>query len=467
MVAIGVLGMDATLQAAEDAAPFSPVLAVDMSARVDATAAELSELEARIADEKLPMARTLARLERELGDARNAYQEVKKQLDRRTLDMTNVRKEIEAREQESSYLSTLLGEYIRNFETRLHISELAAYRLGMDAARLAPENSNMTPEAVFKVQAQMVDESLSRLQDLLGGARFLGRAAGEDGLVKEGTFVLLGPVSFFASDDGELAGLAAQRLGSVEPSVIGFANPAYLPMCRALVRAQSGEMPFDSSLGNARKAEETKQTLKEHMMAGGPVMLPILGLAGASLLVALYKWVALSCVFLPSRRRLARVTEAVRLDDRARAGEIVAKLRGPAGRMLRAGVAQLGEPKDLIEEVMFEKLLETRFKLNKALPFVAVSAACAPLLGLLGTVTGIINTFKLITVFGSGDVKMLSGGISEALITTEFGLIIAIPTILFHAFLSRKAKTIVDKMERMAIGLLTDIEKAKSVRSRA
>jgi biopolymer transport protein ExbB len=81
---------------------------------------------------------------------------------------------------------------------------------------------------------------------------------------------------------------------------------------------------------------------------------------------------------------------------------------------------------------------------------------------LLGTVTGIINTFKLLTVFGSGDVKMLSGGISEALITTEFGLIVAIPTLLAHAFLSRRAKGITDRMEQLAIGFITELERSRA-----
>ena len=91
------------------------------------------------------------------------------------------------------------------------------------------------------------------------------------------------------------------------------------------------------------------------------------------------------------------------------------------------------------------------------LPFVAVSAAAAPLLGLLGTVTGIINTFKLITVFGTGDVKTLSSGISEALITTELGLCVAIPSLLFHAYLSRKAKGVVDDMEKVGIAFVNQI----------
>jgi biopolymer transport protein ExbB len=130
--------------------------------------------------------------------------------------------------------------------------------------------------------------------------------------------------------------------------------------------------------------------------------------------------------------------------------------------MLGIGVEHLHETKELIEEVMFERLLDTRFRLNRALPFIAVGAACAPLLGLLGTVTGIISTFKLLTVFGSGDIKMLSAGISEALITTECGLYVAIPSLLSHAFLSRKAKSVTDKMERQAIAFMAGVTKFRS-----
>jgi biopolymer transport protein ExbB len=127
--------------------------------------------------------------------------------------------------------------------------------------------------------------------------------------------------------------------------------------------------------------------------------------------------------------------------------------------MLAVGVEHLREPRELIEEVMYETVLTTRLKLERMLPFISICAASAPLLGLLGTVTGIISTFKLITIFGSGDVKTLSGGISEALITTEFGLIVAIPSLLLHAFLSRKARGVVQQMEATGVALVNQISK--------
>jgi biopolymer transport protein ExbB len=102
-------------------------------------------------------------------------------------------------------------------------------------------------------------------------------------------------------------------------------------------------------------------------------------------------------------------------------------------------------------------MLAAKPGLESLLPFIALTAAAAPLLGLLGTVTGMISTFNMISLFGTGDPKTLSGGISEALITTEFGLYVAIPAVLAHAFLSRKAKGVLGSMEQTAVGFINGV----------
>ena len=84
------------------------------------------------------------------------------------------------------------------------------------------------------------------------------------------------------------------------------------------------------------------------------------------------------------------------------------------------------------------------------------------MLGLLGTVTGMIQTFKLITVFGTGDAKSLSSGISEALITTEFGLYVAIPALLAQALLSRKAKGTLSEMEQTSVAFVNGLANRRS-----
>ena len=189
-------------------------------------------------------------------------------------------------------------------------------------------------------------------------------------------------------------------------------------------------------------------------------MIPIFGMAGVAVLIALYRWLSLMFVRRPSKKEVGRLLELVgerKIED---AEAKARNMKGPIGRMLAAATEHLRQPKELIEEVMYERVLKTKLSLNRMLPFLAICAASAPLLGLLGTVSGIINTFKQITMFGSSDVKALSGGISEALITTKFGLIVAIPSLLLHAYLSRKARNEVSKMETSAVAFMNQVGRA-------
>ena len=429
--------------------------------KLDAALDELDELRDRIAEEQLPLSRELSRLEQTLTEKRETFQQKSRLLDSRTLDLSNLRNEIEAREQEVGYLSNLLSEYVRNFETRLHIAEVQRYREPLETARTAPDNPALSDKEVYQRQAALVRVAIDRLTEATGGVRFEGEAVAAGGGVKPGRFVLVGPYAVFRSEDGRSVGTAEERLGSLEPNVISFEDPATTAAAGELVARGEGALPFDPTLGNAHKIEATEDTLVEHVQKGGPVMIPILGLAAASLLVALYKWVRLALVRTPSRKQISGLLDAVGKRDKAAAGKQAKKINGPVGEMLQTGVDHMKEPRELIEEVMYEKVLNTRLKLQKALPFIAITAAAAPLLGLLGTVTGIINTFQLITVFGTGDVKTLSGGISEALITTKFGLIVAVPSLLLHAFLARKARGVVDDMEKSAVALVNAVMKSR------
>ncbi len=431
--------------------------------QLEASLQELAELRARIADETIPLNRTLNDLETELIDVRLEFQQTTRLLDKRTLDLSNLRAEIKTREEEAAYLSNLLGEYVRSFESRLHIAELHRYENVLEAAMLAPENSGLSQQEIYLAQTRLLSASLERLHEALGGSRFEGSAVDDSGLVRPGTFVVLGPAAVFESVDGSSVGTAEQRLGSLEPAVIGFQSPDDAAAAGEALAAGWGaaaRFPLDPTLGNAHKIEATQETLWEHIRKGGPVMVPIFALAAAALLIALFKWIGLMFVRNPSQKRLRALLRAIAQNDRDEVKRRAVAISGPTGRMLRAGVEHLDEPRDLIEEVMYETVLATRLRTQRFLPFIAICAASAPLLGLLGTVTGIINTFKLITVFGTGDVKSLSGGISEALITTEFGLIVAIPSLLLHAFLSRKARGVVDQMERSAIAFVNQVARS-------
>ena len=430
-----------------------------LQAQLDESLAELSALREALAAEKIPLSRQLSELEAELTQVQEEYLRTTRTLDSRTLDLGNLRNEIESRQDEMSYLGSLLSDYMRKFESSLHIAELARYAEPLESARLEAENSDLAGDDPYVAQVGLVGTSIDRIESALGGDRFLGTAVDADGLVLNGTFLMMGPAALFVSSSGAV-GTAEQRLGSLEPTQLAFATPENTDAASALVEEGNGFFPLDPTLGNAHKMAATEETLLEHIQKGGVVMIPIFTMAGFALLVALYKWLALLFQRKPSKKSVARLLEAVSRQDQDAAAEAVRYVKGPAGRMLQAGVEHMNEPRELIEEVMYETVLTTRLKLQSLLPFIAICAASAPLLGLLGTVTGIISTFKLITVFGSGDVKTLSGGISEALITTEFGLIVAIPSLLLHAFLSRKARSIVSHMETSAVAFANEVSRS-------
>ena len=165
---------------------------------------------------------------------------------------------------------------------------------------------------------------------------------------------------------------------------------------------------------------------------------------------------------MPRPGSLHDILKAINDGDSAKALELAKAVEGPAREMLVDAVEHSDESKELVEEVMYERMLEVQPKLERLLPFIAVTAATAPLMGLLGTVTGMINTFKLITIFGTGDAKQLSSGISEALVTTEFGLIVAIPSLIMHALLNRRAQGVMANMERMAVAFVNGLAVSRS-----
>ena len=126
----------------------------------------------------------------------------------------------------------------------------------------------------------------------------------------------------------------------------------------------------------------------------------------------------------------------------------------PLGRVLRVYHADPGADVETLELRLGEAILKELPRLNRALTLLKVIAVVAPLLGLLGTVTGMILTFQAITLFGTGDPKVMAGGISQALVTTVQGLAVAIPTLLLHALVSAPARRLGQVLEEQAAGLV-------------
>ncbi len=141
--------------------------------------------------------------------------------------------------------------------------------------------------------------------------------------------------------------------------------------------------------------------------------------------------------------------------------EFLKPKKGSTARVLKATVRNLDKDREHIEDIITEATMHEGTRLDKLSSTILVIAAVAPLLGLLGTVTGMIATFDIITEFGTGDPKLLSGGIAIALVTTELGLIVAIPLLLGGNLLNSWAESIKDNMEHAALHIVNEYNKLK------
>ena len=126
----------------------------------------------------------------------------------------------------------------------------------------------------------------------------------------------------------------------------------------------------------------------------------------------------------------------------------------PLGRVLKVAADNPGLDAESLELKLHEAVLKERPGIESGLNLLKIIAMVAPLLGLLGTVTGMIITFQMITLFGAGDPKAMAGGISQALITTVLGLVVAIPTVLLHTLVSGKAQGILHVLEEQSAGIV-------------
>ena len=111
---------------------------------------------------------------------------------------------------------------------------------------------------------------------------------------------------------------------------------------------------------------------------------------------------------------------------------------------------------EALELRLDEAILQESAPIRRGATFVKVLSVVTPLLGLLGTVTGMIEVFQAITLFGAGDPKLMAGGISRALVTTVLGLVMAIPLTLLHSFISEKARSLVELLEEQSVGMVAE-----------
>ena len=201
----------------------------------------------------------------------------------------------------------------------------------------------------------------------------------------------------------------------------------------------------------------------EIIKAGGPVMWPIIALSiGATAILLERLWSLQERRVIPPELRVKvwKLVETGQLTDR----HIAALEQNSAlGQILAAGLANRNRPREYIKEAIEDTGRHVVHELERFLNMLGTIAAVSPLLGLLGTVTGIIVAFNAITHQGVGDPKMLSGGIGQALICTAAGLIVAIPSLMGYRYLRGRVDGLVVSMEKEALKLVRSLDGFRAI----
>lgn len=216
----------------------------------------------------------------------------------------------------------------------------------------------------------------------------------------------------------------------------------YLSMIDDLESAKEGFENFglDPSRGTILGMLVQAPSLGERVQQGGLVGYVILALLCLGLVMVAERLVVLN---KEGKKIKAQLDNPVAGDD------------NPVAQLVKAFEENKGKDLETLELKLDETILKTAPVLERGIPTIKILSAVAPLLGLLGTVTGMIATFQSITLFGTGDPKLMAGGISTALITTVLGLVCAIPLLLLHNLVASKSKGLLQILEEQAAGLLS------------
>ena len=417
----------------------------------DATS-RLSELRKLVEEEKIPLSADIRRLEREAQEKRTEVDRLNRIRDNRDANLIQLKEEVKTGNAEIESIRRILADYTRSWaETMPPAERINLKDMHEEFAKSSNGNRKEEIQSLLnttKLSAQFIEKQA-------GGMKFSGNAiVPPEGTREEGLFWSIGPVLYFAGEQGS-SGLVEKHSssssltgGEFTQGIMFSDQPARIiptseKTSQLILRTLNGDdkskgsLPLDPTLGKASVLEVGEPTIIEELEKGGIWIYPILFFALLSTLIAIFK--ALQILRIPSPR--GPVT-------------LAGNFSGPFERIRKTAQGYRGNKPEILEEILYEIIIDCQEKLEKGLPLVAITAAITPLLGLLGTVTGMIDVFRQITNFANPENSELARGISEALVTTKFGLVTAIPALVIHALLNRRLQGMISKMEGFSARLV-------------
>lgn len=402
-------------------------------------AAQKRELAERIDKLKKQSSAQLMRNEKEVEQLQKNYIKISRESEKAVANLAESEKSLAALNSEKELLDNVLAQ-----------SQSTLATLG-----------NFT-ESEQDASTKSLDERIkTRLQaglEALNTASALSVTDGQfyalDGKKVEGKLVNLGRIATF--------GLSADHSGSLAP-----AGEGKLKIWESISRDLSEKLLANNDLSeltvflhessNKEATKKEGKSLSDLMKAGGTIgwVIALLGVF-TFIMVAIRSYLIFNAKKGSDTISLA-VIELVKAGKKDEAIELTASKKSAVASLLQVILKAPVENKEAMENMASEQMIRQWSVIDRFGTLILVAASVAPLLGLLGTVTGMIATFDIITEFGTGDPKMLSSGISEALVTTMFGLVVAIPALMLGSILSTESEKIKSKMEEVALAIMNTL----------
>lgn len=332
-------------------------------------------------------------------------------------------------------IQQVVGESQAGFETSIISAEFPGRREKFEtlATKLNQSNDLITAGEVESIWAELLNEMVQqgKVSKFNAPVATVSGAQEQHTVVRAGVFNLVSDGKFLNYGVGGLVELPRQPDGR------------FLSQAQDLQDAAAGstvEFSVDPTKGVLLGAAVESPSLMERVEQGGLVGYIILGVGAFAALIALWK------IFV-----LIGISSAV--NKQAKNAD-KPSTKNPLGRVLKVLKDNPGSDTEALELKLSEAIMKETPKLTSWLMFLKIVSVVAPLAGLLGTVLGMITTFQSITLFGAGDPKLMAGGISQALVTTVCGLVVAIPIVLLHTAAASKAKRVEEILEEQSAGMV-------------
>lgn len=404
--------------------------------------------EARFAKEKQNQERLLKEARAELARLEGVSQEREKQFEENEVKVLEVETRYNERKgtlnELFGHLTSAAGDARSNFDVSLSSAQYPDREVFLNNLVTKMSASDELPTIAeieklwFELQREMIESG--RVVKFDATVTMPNGDKVDQSVVRFGSFnVVTEEGNYLKFEDGKLSQLARQPAGAVRSAAANAANST-----EGL--SAVGVDPTGPTGGSFLAALINSPSIEERWHQGGYVGYAISALGVVAFILAIWRIIVLTSIS-------GRVTSQLKSSE--------VNENNPLGRVLAVSKSNPNMDTETLELKLHEAVLKEIPSLENYQGALKIIAAVAPLMGLLGTVTGMILTFQAITIFGAGDPKAMAGGISSALITTVLGLVVAIPTVLLHTMVASRSKRIIHVLEEQTAGIIAEHTEAE------